>query len=93
MPKVKVYALKDGLRFEGAPYLKGNPIELPEYMLKEWLALGLVSREPPAPPAKVEMRGAMHKDEEKSKAAQKAKTFKGSVKPNLVGGVETEMEP
>jgi hypothetical protein len=73
MPKTKAYALKSSLYFDGEPYMVGNPIELPDYMVKEWLALGLVSLEPPAPkveapvekpkePKKVNLGGALHKE-------------------------------
>lgn len=74
MPKVKVYALKSSLYFEGVPFVIGDEINLPEYMVNEWLALGLVSRESPkktAPeaqdekpkePKKVNLGGVLHKD-------------------------------
>jgi hypothetical protein len=85
MSKTKVWALKSSLYFEGVPYVVGNPIELPDYMVAEWLALGLVSREPPAP-KEIALEGAMHKEEAKPKEIIR------KAKPTLQGGTEVELE-
>jgi hypothetical protein len=86
MPKVKVYALKSSLYFEGVPYMAGDPIDLPEYMLREWLSLGLVSQEPPAP-KEVVLEGTMHKDEPRT-----AK-IKGGPLPPRGGSAEAAEKP
>ncbi len=69
--KVKVWALKDSLRLDGIPYCKGDALDLPEYMVKEWLSLGLVSRTAPDLPATPEEKPKENKPAGKPAAAPK----------------------